>query len=289
MRKVESEVKSESAMGPQGPNKMDAPTHITSKDNALLKGLRKLSQESTHYRQTQTFWIEGEHLCEAALDKGVKVKRAVFSESLWSEAPAAYKSVAEKNLIMTDVLFESISALGSSAHLGFECEMPEPKEVNPHGMSLILDRLQDAGNVGAILRTAAAMGCTQILAIKGSAGLWSGKVLRAGMGAHFSLDLHESLSESDVEQLQVPLLATSSHEGAHVHELLAQGALPHPCAWMMGHEGQGLSETLMQKAHQRVRILQTHGQESLNVAVAASICVYSSAIMNHQSAFRSKP
>ena len=256
------------------------PTLITSKDNVLLKGLRKLSQESTHYRQTQTFWIEGEHLCQAALDKGVKVKRAVFSQSIWPQIQQAYKSVAAQNFIMTDALFESISALGSSAHFGWECEMPPSPPVDPNAMSLILDRLQDAGNVGAILRTAAAMGCTQILAIKGSAALWSAKVLRAGMGAHFSLQLHESLQPSDLDQLKVPLLATSSHQGAYLHELLAQGRLPHPCAWMMGHEGQGLSEQLMQKAEQHIRVLQTHGQESLNVAVAASICVYSSAVMN---------
>jgi TrmH family RNA methyltransferase len=264
-----------------GPFERDAQaTFITSKDNAFLKALRKLSQESTHYRQTQTFWIEGEHLCQAALDKGLVIKRAVFSETIWPQIDPAFKGVAAQNFIMADALFESISALGSSAHFGFECAMPIAQAVDPHGMTLILDRLQDAGNVGAILRTAAAMGCTQILAIKGSAALWSAKVLRAGMGAHFSLQLHESLSELDLEQLQIPLLATSSHEGSYLHELLEQGRLPHPCAWMMGHEGQGLSAHLMQKAHQHIRILQTHGQESLNVAVAASICVYSSAVMN---------
>lgn len=255
------------------------PLLITSKDNALLKTLRKLSQESTHYRQTQTFWIEGEHLCQAALDKGVKLKRAVFSESIWPQMTRDYKNAAPQNVVLSDALFESISALGSSAYFGFECEWTPEAQIEPHCMTLILDRLQDAGNVGAILRSAAAMGCTQVLAIKGSAALWSTKVLRAGMGAHFSLHLHELLQESDLDSLQIPLLATSSHQGEYLHDLLARGRLPHPCAWMMGHEGQGLSEGLMQKATQHIKILQTHGQESLNVAVAASICVYSSAIM----------
>ena len=257
----------------------DEPLLITSKDNAALKALRRLAQESAHYRQTQTFWIEGEHLCQAAVDKGVKVKRAVFSESIWPSLGSTFKAVAEQNVLMSDGLFESISALGSSAHFGFECELPQAQDMVSDCMTLILDRLQDAGNVGAILRTAAAMGCTQVLAIKGSAALWSGKVLRAGMGAHFSLRLVESLQETDLEQLRVPFLATSSHQGEYLHELVAKGSLPHPCAWLMGHEGQGLSASLMNKADQHIRIMQTHGQESLNVAVAASICVYSSAVM----------
>jgi len=257
----------------------DEPTWITSKDNATLKALRRVSQESTHYRQTQTFWIEGEHLCQAALEKGVKVKRAFFSASIWPDVGASFKAVAEHNLCLSDALFESISALGSAGLMGFECEMPASEGIDPQSMTLVLDRLQDAGNVGALLRTAAAMGCSQVLAIKGTAALWSGKVLRAGMGAHFSLRLIEGLQESDLERLRLPLLATSSHQGAYLHDLLAKGQLPNPCAWLMGHEGQGLSASLLARADQHVRILQTHGQESLNVAVAASICVYSSAVM----------
>ncbi len=262
-----------------GPFVRSEPLLITSKDNAALKALRKLSQDSVQYRQTQTFWIEGEHLCQAALDKGAKIKKAVFSESIWPAIGSTFKAVAEQNVLMSETLFESISALGSSSHFGFECELPQVQDIDPGCMTLILDRLQDAGNVGAILRTAAAMGCTQILAIKGSAALWSGKVLRAGMGAHFSLRLVESLQEGDLEPLKLPFLATSSHQGEYLHDLVAKGSLPHPCAWLMGHEGQGLSESLMRKADQHIRIMQTHGQESLNVAVAASICLYSSAVM----------
>ena len=265
-----------------GPEMLASPLRITSKDNAVLKALRRLSQDSTQYRQTQTFWIEGEHLCRAVLDKGVKVKRAVFADSVWPTMGQAFPSMAEQNVLIPDAFFESISALGSSAHYGFECEMPQAPTMDPHGMTLILDRLQDAGNVGAILRTAAAMGCSQVLAIKGSAALWSGKVLRAGMGAHFSLRLFESLQEADLEPLQVPLLATSSHQGEYLHELVALGRLPHPCAWMMGHEGQGLSASLLERADAHLRIAQTHGQESLNVAVAASICLYSSATMSQK-------
>jgi hypothetical protein len=99
--------------------------------------------------------------------------------------------------------------------------------------------LQDAGNVGAILRCASAFGYRQVLAIKGTAAMWSPKVLRSGMGAHFGLYLIEAISEADVAGLQLPLLTTSSHEGPFLHDLLQAGDLPQKCAWVFGHEGHG--------------------------------------------------
>jgi TrmH family RNA methyltransferase len=140
-----------------------------------------------------------------------------------------------------------------------------------------LDRLQDAGNVGAILRSASAFGFKQVVALKGTAGLWSPKVLRAGMGAHFGMRLVESASLEDLGVLQVPLLGTDVHEGPFLHELIQQGTLPRRCAWVMGHEGQGVSPELMARVAQKVRIAQPGGEESLNVATAAAICLHASA------------
>src|SRR5690606_35246895 len=95
--------------------------------------------------------------------------------------------------------------------------------------AVVLDRVQDAGNVGSILRSAAAFGFAQVLALTGTAALWSPKVLRAGMGAHFGLKLVEGLVVDDVQALDVPLLVTSLHEGDFLHE--AESTLPWPCAW----------------------------------------------------------
>jgi TrmH family RNA methyltransferase len=97
------------------------------------------------------------------------------------------------------------------------------------------------------------------------------------MGAHFGLKLVESVSEADVAALQVPVLTTSSHDGPFLHELLQRNALPQKCAWVFGHEGQGVSESLMALAQQKVRIAQPGGEESLNVATAAAICLHASA------------
>ena len=141
------------------------------------------------------------------------------------------------------------------------------------GATAVLDRLQDAGNVGSILRSAAALGVRQIVALKGTAALGSAKVMRAGMGAHFALRLVEQVQLQDLERLALPLLATSSHGG----ETLGACELPHPAAWVFGHEGQGVSEPLLAQCQRRLRIPQPGGEESLNVAAAAAICLYESA------------
>jgi TrmH family RNA methyltransferase len=157
--------------------------------------------------------------------------------------------------------------------MAFVLDLPQAPAIEAGTSSVILDRLQDAGNVGAILRSAAAFGFRQVIAMKGTAALWSPKVLRAAMGAHFGLALVEGVEAAGLEVLAVPVLATSSHTG----ELLHQARLPWPCAWALGHEGQGISAELASRATLTVRIVQPGGEESLNVASAAAICLHASA------------
>jgi TrmH family RNA methyltransferase len=252
-------------------------TQITSRDNPLIKELRKLSQDSTAYRKQQRVWLEGDHLCRAALARGLKPSIAVFSASFWPLAPAEWMQAATKNIVISDALLPEISGLESPARMGFVLDLPAAPEWLPGAASVILDRVQDAGNVGSILRSAAAFGFRQIIALKGTAALWSPKVLRAGMGAHFSLQLVEGVEPVALAALTIPIVVTSSHHGSFLH----QQALPMPCAWAMGHEGQGVSDALMDLASLKVRIDQPGGEESLNVAAAAAICLYASALAGH--------
>jgi TrmH family RNA methyltransferase len=250
-----------------------APAVITSAANPLLKDLRKLSQDSHAYRKLGRIWLEGDHLCDAALRRGVKPQVAVLAESFARDAPQ-WLGHAAKDVLVDDAIFASLSSLESPARMGFVIDAPAAGEIAAQAPSVVLDRLQDAGNVGSILRSAAAFGFTQVIALKGTAALWSPKVLRAGMGAHFALSLVESVEAAQVDALQVPLIATSSHGGEFLH-----GArLPWPCAWLLGHEGQGLDAALAARANISVRIAQPGGEESLNVAAAAAICLHASAV-----------
>lgn len=251
-----------------------APVLVTSRDNTLLKDLRKLSQDNTAYRKQSRVWLEGDHLCRAAMARGLKPAVGVFCESFWPVAPAEWAQAAIKTIVIPDSLMADISGLESPARMGFVLDLPAPAALAPSAASLILDRVQDAGNVGSMLRSAAAFGFSQVLALKGTAALWSPKVLRAGMGAHFALQLIEGLALEDLDALTVPVLVTSSHHGSFLH----QESLPMPCAWAMGHEGQGVGEELMARASRKVRIDQPGGEESLNVAAAAAICLYASSL-----------
>ncbi|MES2685554.1 MAG: RNA methyltransferase [Pseudomonadota bacterium] len=251
-----------------------APVLVTSRDNALLKDLRRLSQDNTAYRKQGRVWLEGDHLCRAALARGLRPAIAVFCESFWPSAPAEWTQAAIKTIVIPDPLMADISSLESPARMGFLLDLPPPPALAPGAASLILDRVQDAGNVGSMLRSAAAFGFSQVLALKGTAALWSPKVLRAGMGAHFALQLLEGLAPEDLDALTVPVLVTSSHHGEFLH----QQVLPMPCAWAMGHEGQGVGEALTARATLKVRIDQPGGEESLNVAAAAAICLYASSL-----------
>ena len=247
-------------------------TAIHSRDNAFVKDLRRLAQDTTAYRKQGRVWLEGDHLCRAALARGLRTSVAVFSESFWPQAQVEYAQAATKFIVLADALFADVSGLESPAAMGFILDLPAPASLRPDAATVVLDRVQDAGNVGSILRSASAFGFRQVAAIKGSAALWSPKVLRAGMGAHFALDLIEGLALDDLAALQVPLLVTSSHAGDFLH----RAALPWPCAWVMGHEGQGVSPALEDRASLRIRIAQPGGEESLNVAAAAAICLHAS-------------
>lgn len=245
---------------------------IHSRDNAFVKDLRRLAQDTTAYRKQGRVWLEGDHLCRAALARGLRASVAVFSESFWPSARVEYAQDAIKTIVLADALFADISGLESPARMGFILDLPTPAALRADAATVVLDRVQDAGNVGSILRSASAFGFRQVIAIKGSAALWSPKVLRAGMGAHFALDLIEGVGLEDVQALQVPLVVTSSHAGDYLH----RAALPWPCAWVLGHEGQGVSAALEERAALRIRIAQPGGEESLNVAAAAAICLHAS-------------
>lgn len=249
-------------------------TAIHSRDNAFVKELRKLSHDSTAYRKQGQVWLEGDHLCRAALARGLRPKVAVFAESFWPQVPAEWAQAADKVVVLADALFADISGLESPARMGYLLEWLPGQAPQAGLATVVLDRVQDAGNVGSILRSAAAFGFLQVVAFKGTAALWSQKVLRAGMGAHFGLHLVESVDVDALDALQVPLIVTSSHQG----KLIQHTALPWPCAWAMGHEGQGVGPAVEARAALQVRIGQPGGEESLNVAAAAAICLHASAL-----------
>ncbi|MCU0968418.1 MAG: RNA methyltransferase [Rubrivivax sp.] len=253
---------------------MSGPQRIASRANPLLVTLRRLARDGAAYRRLHRVWLEGDHLAAALLARGGRPSLAVLEEAAWDDPRwRALAAAAERVVLLPAELFASISALESPARGGFVIDLPPVPPVDPAAASVVLDRVQDPGNVGSILRSAAAFGVGQVLALAGTVALWSPKVLRAAMGAHFGLRLVEGLDACALGGLAVPLVATSSH----ADHALGAVALPSPCAWVFGHEGQGVEPALAARCALVLRIPQPGGEESLNVAAAAAVCLYESA------------
>ena len=248
--------------------------HLTSRDNPLLARVRKLVADGAAYRKLGELWIEGDHLCSAFVTRGGRATHAVIDEVGWAiPRLRELASTAVSVSIVPVALMNELSTLESPASIGFMLRWTGSADLKPGVPTVVLDRLQDAGNVGAILRTASAFGFAQVVAIKGTVGLWSPKVLRAGMGSHFALSLVEGVEGMAwVDDLRVPLIGTSSHAAT----TLQHAALPWPCGWVLGHEGRGMSTALGERCSALVSIPQPGGEESLNVAAAAAVCLYES-------------
>jgi TrmH family RNA methyltransferase len=135
----------------------------------------------------------------------------------------------------------------------------------------LLDAVQDAGNVGTLLRTAAAAGVRDVLLGPGCAGVWTPRVLRAAQGAHFGLRIREQVDLADfLENYPGNSVATVARAGQSLYAL----DLKSPAAWLFGNEGSGLAPALIAAARTRATIPLAAGTESLNVAAAAAICLF---------------
>lgn len=247
---------------------------IQAKDNNKVKHLRGLCEQASYRKKQQQTVLEGVHLIEAYL-KTEQALEAVYLTRQTLDNPEVQQLLNSLNrspiYVLTDSLYQDVRTLGPGVDIMAVINTPRsPANIDRHSDMLILENLQDPGNVGTLLRTAAAAGIKQVICSQGTAAIWSPRVLRAGMGAQFSLAIFEHVAlDNLVSTLGLPVYATSSHAAQSLYQL----ELKSPCVWLMGNEGQGVSESLLQHA-QGIAIPQPGGQESLNVAVAGAICLF---------------
>jgi TrmH family RNA methyltransferase len=256
------------------PHRPAAPEPIASRQNPRYKALRKLLGDPAECRRQQRAWLEGDHLCRAYLARGgVPLMALVGASARGDPALRAVAQAAPEVVVLADGLMSGLSALESPPPIGFVIALPQAPAIRSGVRSVVLDRLQDPGNVGSLMRSASALGYGQVLALQGTVSLWSPKVLRAGMGAHFGLHLVEGVEPDALAALGVPLVA------AHLRDAvpLDRAPLPDPLAWVFGHEGQGVADEVAARCAMRVVIPQPGGEESFNVAAAGAICLYESA------------
>lgn len=249
---------------------------ITSAKNPLIRHVRQLAGSAKYRSEHWQTVLDGIHLCEAYLQAGLQPKSAVVSsESLQSLEVESVVSRLHGVVEVIEVpgsLFERISSLENGVGLLFIIDIPKPLEsTGLQGDALLLDTVQDPGNVGTLLRTAAAAGVGKVYLSSGTASAWSPKVLRAGMGAHFTLGIYEDVDlQSVVKDTTVTTLATSLRAKSTVYQKDLKG----PVAWLFGSEGRGVSPELLDLCDDTVIIPQESGVESLNVAASAAVCLF---------------
>lgn len=206
--------------------------------------------------------IEGPHLVLAALEAGIQPVALIGTEA--GLAKLEMKGFSVTPTLVTPAVFAAIADAETAPGVAAEIALPEPKR---EGSTVFLEGVQDPGNVGAIIRSAAAFGVGTVVLDRQCADPWSPKVLRAGQGGHFAIALRQT--DDLVAAISGRLICTVVQGGTPLPKANLSGRI----AWAFGSEGAGLSAAVLAKAAERVTIPMAGG-ESLNVAAAAAICLY---------------
>lgn len=251
---------------------------ITSAENPQFKHWRKLAESSRACRQARRSLAEGVHLAQVLLDSPVALSAVILRAGAPAgEARAIAEQLARRaGLPLIELaagLYERISPVEHGTGPIIEFEIPtSPLPAAAAVDAVYLAGLQEPGNVGTILRSAAAAGVGHVAASPETAYLWSPKVLRAGMGAHFALALHEAVApEALPGAFAAERLAADATGG---RSLYSESWGAGPTLWMMGSEGAGLTPAALAVAQRRLFIPLAAGIESLNVGAAAAVCLF---------------
>lgn len=250
---------------------------IRSRENASVKAWVRLTEDAKMRRTSRRAIIEGVHLVESLLGTGRQPTRLLVSESgaLRKEVKRTIERSGVEPVFLSDLVFAQISDTKTPVGIAAEIKISDTK-VDPGGSTgcLFLEGIQDAGNIGTILRSAAAFGVPDVILGPGCADPWSPKALRAGMGGHFILRIDDSADlVGDIRAFGGLSVCTVVSGGVPVDSIDLCGRV----AWIFGAEGAGVSGKLESAAASRVTILMPGGAESLNVAASAAICLYEQA------------
>lgn len=245
---------------------------IQSRDNAFYKQLKKLAESGRERRKTGRTLLDGVHLVEAFEQACGPVDTLIVAESALAKREIAACLAGRDCVVLSDALLRDLGLVDTPS--GLLAVAPTPQQtaaVDLDHDAILLDGIQDPGNVGTLLRTAAAVGIRQALLAPGCAAAWSPKVLRAGQGAHFALNIHE---DADLATFIANYRGTSAVTCLDGASDLYAAQWNGPLAWVFGAEGQGVRRELIDAAGLKIRIPMPGAVESLNVAAAAAVCLF---------------
>lgn len=237
---------------------------LTSRDNPKVKHWTKLASDARYRRSKGRALIEGPHIVQAAVQAGLEVHAFLVSD----KARPEIARLAAEPITLSDRIFAGI--VDAETPQGIAAEISIPSEGSADGDTVFLEGVQDPGNVGAIIRSAAAFGIKTVVLDSACADPWSPKALRAGMGGHFRVAIEAAFDER-LKAFKGTLACTVVRGGSPLRDI------PSPVGWIFGGEGQGVSEAVARLAKLKVTIPMAPGSDSLNVAAAAAICLYEGA------------
>jgi len=274
---------------------------ISSEQNSRFQLWRRVASSARDRRQTGLIWLEGQRLVDEGLDALARQPQRVPESALLVRAGGPNSGQALQGRLaglqldplsvfaLDERLWGRISQVEQPQGIALVMPRPEPTQTlaaqlaqdAPWSDWVVLDGLQDPGNVGSLLRAAAASGVSRIVLLRGTAEAFSPKALRAGMGAQFRLQIWEGLSREDwIEQSisqGVLNLLTLAPQAGRTRSIWAipELAVANRLAWIMGQEGDGLHpDWVSQSEALRLTIPQSAGLESLNVTTAAAVCLF---------------
>ena len=248
---------------------------VGSRSNPLYKALMKLKDSARERRDEKSTLLDGAHLVAAYLERMGKPHALIVAASARDSTEIAALAAAVAPLepvVLADALFRELSPVTTPSGVLAAVRIPDAKPVPPTVEScILLEDIQDPGNLGSILRSAAAADVGHVLLSRGCVDAWAPRVLRAGMGAHFSLNIVERADlVGFAREYRGLVIATAARASRVIYDLDLTG----PCAFVMGNEGAGLSSELAAVAGIEAGIPMPGGVESLNVGAALAVCLF---------------
>lgn len=249
--------------------------YIESAHNQEIKHLVKLVSQNRYRQRHHVAILEGLHLIETFIQAGYTIQNMYVPHSRISEPhiqTLMTKVANDKIILIADHLLAKISDLTESHEPIALVDVINHHTIFQNQDVVLLERIQDPGNVGTILRTVLASGISQIVLSKDCCDVWSPKVVRAAMGAHAFLNILTVPSLTEwITRYTCNIYATVlSSESCNLYDL----DLQQPAGWLFGNEGSGLSAEILQVVTQHVRIPMAGATESLNVAMATTVCLF---------------
>jgi TrmH family RNA methyltransferase len=248
---------------------------VASRANPTFKLLLKLKESARARRNERLALLDGVHLVATYLER-VGALRTLAVTGGAARTPAVQALIEQgppgESLVLSDALFGKLSSLTTPAGILAAAPVPMAREVpREAACCLLLEDIQDPGNLGSILRSAAAAGVEHVLLSRGCADPWSPRVLRAAMGAHFFLNVVET---SDLvafaETYQGQVIATAAAAARSIFDV----DLRPSTAFLIGNEGAGLSAPLLAAADVQAAVPMPGGMESINVGAASAVCLF---------------